>query len=520
MTNGRREVIRIPGISLILFAIPCFAQFAPAGGQGTGSQANQIPLSGRTAQTGSVTATQTPVPGTTNSVNTINPAIQAQGPYTGSSASTPAMPFSGQLNLQDAIRRGLSYNLGPVGLAQAVRQARGQERDTRSALLPNVNGSLSETVQEINLKAQGLRFSSPIPGFGIPTIVGPFNYFDLRARLSQTLADFTAWNNYRSSAEILRANQYSADDAKDLVVLAVGGAYLQVIAAKARVDSERAQLDAANALYQQTEQQRTVGLVTQIDVNRNQVQALTQQQRLVSLENDLAKQKINLARLTGLPPNDRYEVSNDIPYAEAPAISEDEAVKQALAQRSDIKAAEAQVRAAGRTVAAARAERYPSLALNADYGVIGTNPAESHGTFSVSGTLRLPIWQGGKTEGDIEQAQAALDQRNAELEDLKSRVESDVRNAFLDLQAAASQVRVAEKNRDVSRETLTLTRQRLEAGVTDIVDVAQTQAAVAAAELDYIDAVFAHNVAKLSLARAIGAAADNIGRFLATVPAR
>jgi outer membrane protein TolC len=122
----------------------------------------------------------------------------------------------------------------------------------------------------------------------------------------------------------------------------------------------------------------------------------------------------------------------------------------------------------------------PSLALNADYGVIGTNPSQSHGTFSVTGTLRIPIWQGGKTEGDIEQASAAAAERKAELEDLRSRVESEVRNAYLDLRAAASQVEVAQENLTVNRQTLDLTRQRLEAGVTDTVDVAQQQAAVAA----------------------------------------
>ncbi len=173
-------------------------------------------------------------------------------------------------------------------------------------------------------------------------------------------------------------------------------------------------------------------------------------------------------------------------------------------QRPDIKAAEAQIRAAERTLAAARAERLPSLSVNADYGVIGENPAQSHGTFSVAGTLSIPIWQGGRTEGDIEQANAALAQRRAELEDLRSRVESEVRNAFLDLQTATSQVEVARQNLDVTRETLTLTRQRFDAGITDSVEVSQAQSSVASAELDYINSVFAHNVAKLSLARAAG----------------
>jgi outer membrane protein TolC len=497
-----------------LLETTAFGQFAPPGGQSTGSQANQLPLSGRTGESGSVNAAQSPIAGTTTSVNTINPSIQVAGPYTGSELSTSKMPFSGKLSLREAVARGLQYNLGSVGLTLALRQSHGQTLVARSALMPNVNGSLSESVQQIDLKADGLRFTSPIPGFGIPSIVGPFSYFDLRARLTQTVADLTALNNYRSARETLHADEFFAQDSRDLVVLAVGGAYLQVIAARARVESAKAQLETANALYQQTAQQRSVGLLAQIDVNKSRVQMLTEKQRLASLQNDLAKQKINLARLTGLPPNDRYELSDDVPFAQAPVADEEGAVTQALMQRPDIKAAQAQIRAAERSLAAARAERLPSLSLSADYGVIGLNPAQSHGTFSAAGTLRIPIWQGGRTEGDIEQANAAVAQRRAELEDLRSRVESDVRNAFLDLQTATSQVEVSRQNLDVTRETLTLTRQRFDAGITDSVEVSQAQSSVAAAELDYINSVFAHNVAKLSLARAAGGSAETLPRFL------
>jgi outer membrane protein TolC len=241
---------------------------------------------------------------------------------------------------------------------------------------------------------------------------------------------------------------------------------------------------------------------------------LTQQQRLVSLGNDYAKAKINLARLTGLPPTDEYETSDVIPFAAAPPITFDDALKQAFEQRSDLKAAQAQVEAAELARSAARAERLPSFAVRADYGVIGTNPSQSHGTFAVVGTVRIPIWQGGRTKGQTEVAEAVLAQRRAELEDTKGRIESEVRNAYLDLQASVSQVEVARQNIDVATQNLDLTRQRFEAGVSDNVEVVQSQEALATAHLDYINSVFAHNLAKLSLARAIGRAAETLPNFL------
>jgi outer membrane protein TolC len=491
-----------------------FAQLGPPPASSQGTVATQLPLSGRGGQTGSVTATQSPTPSTTTSVNTLNTSVQTSGPFAGSASSISKAPFSGQLSFREAIQRGLDYNLGTVGLNQAVRQSHGQTRVARSSLLPNLVATASETEQQTNLAVAGIRFHSPIPGFAFPEIVGPFNYFDLRARLTQTLADMTAWKNYRSAEESARANELSLQDARDLVVLAVGGAYLQAIAAKARVESAKAQLDTATALFQQTSQQRAVGLLAQTDVNRSRVQMLTQQERLSTLGNDLSKQKINLARLTGLPASDQFDVSDDVPFSAAPDMKFDDALAQAYAHRQDLKAAAVQIHASELTRSAARAERLPSLALNADYGANGLNPSNAHGTFSVTGTLTVPIWRGGRTEGDIEQADAAVLQRQAEIEDLRGKIESDVRSAFLDLQAAASQIQVADENRTVTKETLDLTRQKFQAGVSDNVEVVQAQESVASAELDYINSVFAHNVAKLSLARAVGAATDNMSQFL------
>lgn len=486
---------------------------AAQGGQ-SGASPAPLPLSGRSSPGGSVVATQTAVPGATASVDTINPVVQVQGGFTGSVRSGANAALAGPLTLQEALRRGLEYNLGTLNLREVVSQARGDRASARSSLLPNIATDLAFTRQQVNLAALGVQFDSPFPGFDFPTVVGPFNQVDFRARLSQTVFDRTAWNNYRASSETLRANELSAEDAHHLVVLAVGGTYLQVVAARARVAAGRAQLETANVLYRQTEQRRGVGLVAQVDVGRSQVQALTQQQRLTSLLNDFAKQKINLARMIGLPPTDQYEIGEDVPFAAAPTLALADALQQAQGGRADLKAAEAHLRAAERARGAAHAERLPSVSVNADYGTIGPSLPDAHATFSIAGRVHVPIWQGGSVEGQIQRAQAAVRQRRAELDDLSSQVEADVRKAYLDLEAASSQVEVAVRNQEVARQTLDLTRQRFDAGITDNVEVVQAQEAAAMAALDYINSVFAHNLAKLTLARAVGVASGRLQDFL------
>jgi outer membrane protein TolC len=471
-----------------------------------------LPLTGRTAAAGTVVVAQPPVAGTATSVNTLNPSVQVQGTIAGSIQG--ARQLAGVLSLGEAIQRGLDYNLSAIGLAQTVQQARGERIIARSALMPEIVGDARTIEQRVSLAAAGVRFDLPVPGFSLPQVVGPFSVIDVRARLSQALVDSRALNTYRAARETLRATELSARDARDLIVLAVGGAYLQAVAARARIEATRAQVQTATALYERAVQQRSAGLATPMDVNRAEVQRLAGQQRLVSLQADLGKQKIALARLVGLPARDEYELAGGAPLAAEPALTPDEAVARASAQRSDLKAGEAQVRAAERALAAAQAGRLPSLWIGADYGTIGSNTTALRQTFSVTAALRVPIWEGGLTDGQILQAQAVLRQRRAELDDLKADIEGEVRRAFLDLQAARSQLEVAERNVQVSRDSLDLARQRFDAGVGDNLSVVQSQELVAAADLDRINGVYAHGLAKLDMARAIGGVADNLAALL------
>jgi outer membrane protein TolC len=503
------------GIVLALTLLGAGSAFAQvSSGSTTPPPATILPSSGRNNQGGSVNATEQPVPGTTSSVNTLNPSVSVSGPYTGSMRSTTGMPFSGKLSLDEALKRGLAYNLGSVGVSHTARQNSAQVRVARSALLPNINGNLTENVEQSDLAALGLRINSSFPGIRIPSIVGPFNYFALQATLSQEVANLTSLDNYRAAKATARASEYSLDDARDMVTLAVGGAYLQVLAAQARLDAVQAQLDTANAVFHQSTEQHQNGVLGRLNVDQSQLQTLAQQQQLITLRNDVAKQKINLARLTGLPPNPDYLLTDSFPFSPAPMQSVGDALARAEQQRADLKAAKSQVEAATKALAAARAERLPSLSLSGYYEVIGTNPAESHGAFSVVGTLNVPIWQGGKTSADIAQAQAVLAQRQAELEDTRGQIEAEIREAFLDLEASAGQVEVARHNLQLAQETLEMARERMQAGVINTVEVVQAQQTVSSAQLDVTNSVFAHNLAKLSLARATGHASEQLPTLL------
>ncbi|HEY7337851.1 MAG TPA: TolC family protein [Bryobacteraceae bacterium] len=412
------------------------------------------------------------------------------------------------------MKRGIMYNLGAIGAGEAAREARALKLAFLAQILPDFTGGVTERIEQINLAAEGLRFNTPIPGFNFPKILGPFNNFDARAFLNENLS-LTGLRNWRSSQQNARSAELSLKDSHELVALAVSGSYLQLIASAARIQTVNAQIATAQTVYQQAVDRNRSGLNARIDVNRSQVELQIQQQRLISLTNDFEKQKIALARLIGLPMGQMFTLTDMISYREEPPPNTAEMVQLAISNRPDVQAAQAQVKAAELAKKAATAERYPSLDVAADYGAAGINPTNSaHGTFSASAGVQFPIFRSGRTRADIQQAEAALAQRQAEYEDMKGRAEQDVRNAVLDADAAVRQIQVAESNRMLAGETLDQARDRFRAGVSDTVELVQAQESVATAEQDYITALYAYNLARIGLARSIGDTERGIASLL------
>ena len=431
-----------------------------------------------------------------------------QSPYTGSVAQGTAKPEVVPLTFQDAIDLALKNNLGVLLQSYNTIAARGQKWKELSELLPNVTARVSESVVQENLAAQGLRF----PGF--PTVVGPFGFSDARVYLSQSILNLKALNRERGAREDERAAQFSYKDARDLVVLATGNAYLQALSGGARVETAEAQTQTAQALYGKATDQQNAGLSPAIDTLRAQVEFQNRQQQLIVARNDFAKQKLALVRAIGLPVGQEIALTSKAPYDAIATLGIEGSLQRAYASRSDYLAAAQQVRAAEYYRKGASSEYFPTIDMTADYGDLGINFGNSHGTFTVAGRLNIPIFQGGKVHADVLQSEATLRQARAQLDNLRGQIEYEVRSALLDIEAADQQVQVARSSVDLSEQTLLQARDRFSAGVTDNLEVVQAQQTVAGAHESYISSLYAHNLAKIELVRAMGYAEQGVMQYL------
>ncbi len=412
------------------------------------------------------------------------------------------------LSISDAIDRALKYNLGSIISEQETRTARAQRLRSLADLLPRVTGGVTETVEQINLAAFGFG------GFpGQPPVVGPFSVFDARARVTQTVVDLKLLHDLRADTEKLNASNYSQQDIRELVVLIATDLYLEAVAGGSRVDAARAQLNTAQAVYDQASDLKSAGVVPGIDVLRAQVQLQAQQQRLVFAANELAKQRLNLARAIGMPLGQDFMLTDMLATVPASLPNLDQTLSAALESRPDYLHANALVRAAEESRKAATSRRLPSLQFTGDYGAIGRRPGFSQGTMTVQATLSIPIYDGGRIRAETLESDSILTQRKAEAASLRDRIEYEIRTASLDIQAAAEQIKVAQGARDLAQQQIVQARDRFAAGVANSLELVQAQEAIATADENYISSLHSLNLAQASLARAMGVAEKTIKSF-------
>jgi len=442
--------------------------------------------------------------------------LQPQSPYTGSVPTGQPTADVLKIGFMEALQRGLKQNLGALLASNGMEAARGEKWKELSSVLPNITTDTFESASQVNLAQTGFT-KIKVPGFSfssINPIVGPFGYFDTRAFVSSPIVDFNAWNKARSADQSLRAARHTYKDARELVILVVGYNYLQTISADSRVATADAQLKTAEALFNQANDQLKAGTTPAIDALRAKVELQTRQQQLISAKNDYEKQRIAFARTIGLPPGQPFELTEKIPFDPQPPVTVDEALQRAYAMRSDYLSAESQLRAAELAHRAAVAEYYPTLSFDGNYGVGGPVLDHTHGSFEVMGSLKVPIFQGGKVHSDILQADANLANTRAQLDNLRAQIDQDVRDALFDVQSATDQINVARSNVDLASQTLDQARDRFAAGVTDNIEVVQAQEALAAANDSFITSLFNYNVARISLARAEGIAEAGVMEYL------
>jgi len=421
-----------------------------------------------------------------------------------------AMPLS--------LKRAVEIALAPdgntrVALAQeSIEQAKTRQAQVKAAFLPNLDASVQDRREVSNLQAFGFNFKLPIPGFSIPSIVGPFTVFDARATAQQSVFNFSDVRRYQASKITVAATATDAAATRNNVSDDVARDYLACLRADANRETARSNVELSETLLKLAQQQKSAGTGTGIEVTRAEVQLANDRQSLIRAENDRNRATLTLLKAMGLRLDAPVDFTNKLEFKQVDTAPGDALVEQARKARPELKTQQQREDAARVSVDAVKSERLPSVGASADYGTIGPAIVGAHPTYTMGVSLRVPVFDGGRREARIGEGVSQYRQEQLRTRDLGQQIDLQVRTALENLRSAAAEVQAATEGRNLSESELAQARRRYEAGVATSVEVTDAQTRLQRARDNLVIALYDHNVARLDLATATGTIGEYVNQ--------
>lgn len=441
-----------------------------------------------------------------------NPS-SAANPYYGSVTAQPATETVLPLALDDAVQRGLRNNLGLRQAEDNERALQGEKKEALQQFLPTIQLTGDSGVHQQNLAAQGFgpkvisEFKPLFPGGKLPPGLSTITRDTLTEgdiRVDETLFSGPVIAGWKAAGAATRSAYFAKMTARGEVVQQVATAYLHALAADSEVENARARVAADQVQFDNARAAHAAGTAAHLDELRAQVQLETDQQELIAAQDAEQKDLILLKRETGIAPGQAIRLTDQTPYSELAAQTPDQVCAVAYASRQDYQNLQNQLVEYKAVHAAYRSQRLPTLRFSGFYGVDNVNGAGSHGVFAVAGTLSVPIFREASLRGNIDTSAAQLSAVNAQLADLRVRIEYQVRSALLDVEATRQLVGVARSNVELAARTVSDEIDRVSAGVDDNLPLVTAQATLAQAQSNLVESLYQYNLSKLALARAAG----------------
>jgi outer membrane protein len=418
------------------------------------------------------------------------------GIYTPGWGQKPANP-SGPITLLDAItigrRQGVEAAIARLNL-RATEARRGQRL---AELLPDIDGVASLTRQTVNLDA-----------FGIPVATGvtdPFTIYNFQLRASQRILDLSAITRYRAGQDTVTAAGLDARVVGDLAGANAGLAYLRVLSTEETVRARTADSAVAGDLLQQARRLVAAGVSPAIDATRSEVSFAAVRTQLEIARNAAARSRLDLVRALDLPSNSRLQLSDSLGLSTLTIPRQpDEAARYAREHRAELLAEHARTEAVRRTLRAIFYEYLPSLSVNGAYTESGRETGTLAGSYNVQLLLSVPILDGFRRQNRSKEERARLEIQEIREQNLADQVETEARQAVLDLASAEQQVSIAGERVKLANRELSEAEQRFRAGVAGSVETTNAQSSVIAAQDALIQARVSYGTARVATYRALG----------------
>jgi outer membrane protein TolC/ABC-type transporter Mla MlaB component len=406
-----------------------------------------------------------------------------------------------KLTLDQAVALALKQNPTAQIAILTAAQSEQDKNIARADLLPQVNATISDEAQKVNLLAQ---FGGKVALPGFPKTIGPYQLFSAGPTFGGPVFDLTLWRRYQAARETMSASKANSLSTREQVILLVVSQYIGTLRAVANVQASQSRVELAQALYDQAADLQKEGVGTGIDTLRSNVELQNEKQRLIQAETDRETFLYGLSRLLNLDPRQPIELGDSLGFFDTPQPEVETSLGLALAERQEWKALESQIKAAGSQKRAAQFSRLPSLRFDGDFAYVGTSGNTTLPTYTYQASVNLPIFTGGRIHAEIVRADLEIRKLEQQQADLRNQIAQDVKTALLNLSSARNEVQVANLGVVLSKEEVDQARDRFKAGVANNIEVIQAQDALSRANDNQIAALYRFNQARADLARSIG----------------
>lgn len=438
------------------------------------------------------------------------PALAAQP----AAPAAPAQPVA-PLTLGQAARLAAAQSAPALAARYRAEQATARVTQRRADLLPTLSAAAGPSSRTFNTATLGLDLPTgpgQRPIFDPDgQVEGPVTVVDLRGRVSANLLDLAAVQRVRAARTGVAAARAEVGAQGETAAATAATSYLRVERADAQLRNRVADSTLAAELLGIARQQLAAGTGVALDVTRAQAQLAGARAALLAARNERDRARLELLRALNLPLDTPLVLADTLgggAHLRESVPDERAAVARALERRPDLVAAARQLDAVRQQVQAIRAERLPAVQAFADQGSIGKSFAHLLPTYTWGVQLSVPIFDGFRREGRVEETRAQQSELEVRRRDLEAQAAVEVRGALLDVRSAREQVEAAGERLRLAEQEVAQARDRFRAGVAGNADVITASLSLNTARTAFADALTGFESARVALARAQGAVTE------------
>jgi outer membrane protein len=426
-------------------------------------------------------------------------------------ASLPGEAQDPALALRDAVRLALGQNKSIEASGAMNRAAEMRISEARSGLLPKVNYSESWTRSDNPVFVFGSLLTQGQFGaenFQIGSLNHPYflNNFQSQITADQVLYGAGATRHAVRSAELTK--DIASEDGRRTQMEVIAGvirAYYDSLLSADQLNATSQAMRSAEADLERAQSIRSAGMSTDVDVLSIRVHLAGVREQQIRREADVDVARASLNDAIGLPLDTLHALTTPLVPLDPPSESLQDQENNAIAQRPEARQAKLATSLAETQAASAHSNLLPQVNLHAAFEADRQRFVTQGGdNWLVSIGLRWNLFNGFSDKARIEESKFALQRSSAEAARANSAIRLQVHRAYADLHAATQRIEVAKASVTEAEESLRITQNRYEAGISNVTDLLRTETTVLEARTRHSAAIRDQRIAAAMLQLAAG----------------